>query len=418
MLSWATIESRGTVLAGVRHEQHRPPGRRSAGEQLRDLEHRHGARAVVVGAVVYRVGAGATVRPRQAVAQHRDARRLVRRRNANGVLHPLTAHHHVVREHRIMVERPGGEADVVVVGTDGDVLGAERRIGAGQDADHVARGIGRRRVDEPQRPGHGATRRAHLEASQRRDAEQARRGGRRHEQRHGRHAAHVVGDRADIRRPEAPHRCGWNDVQHHRGDPGGVPIAGERSQREEAPVAPAAPAGRHGEHDELAGGRGRVDERSTELPTVHGAHAVERRGRSAPGKRAPRAAGREGKHVGAQLQRGAIDREGSRAIDARNDHRHRLEVCSVVTTGTQAHALHLPGDVVRHLHVAQCPRLAPQHGVVGDDVEPGHEIRRCDGALGRHGGMAAGQLTHSGRGDGAGRDATADQDEREQKAKT
>ena len=83
--------------------------------------------------------ARAAVRLAQAVGQGADARDLLVRgldpRGAVGALRPRD-HHEGLQ--RVVIDRLGVEADVIVVRADGDVLALERRVGARQDRDDVA----------------------------------------------------------------------------------------------------------------------------------------------------------------------------------------------------------------------------------------------------------------------------------------
>ena len=135
------------LLAGVPDEEQRALRlHRRAGERLGDLEHRHRARAVVVGAVVDRVAAHRAQRAHRIAvdANGRDTRLHVallvgREPRAGGILRREPASR-VVEMQRVVVHRTGGaQADVIAVGADRDELAAERRIAAPQDRDDVAR---------------------------------------------------------------------------------------------------------------------------------------------------------------------------------------------------------------------------------------------------------------------------------------
>jgi hypothetical protein len=65
------------------------------------------------------------------------------------------------------------------------------------------------------------------------------------------------------------------------------------------------------------------------------------------------------------------------------DQRYRLEVGAVLSCGQEPDPLRLRGQVIRSSDVALGTRLSSQHRVVGEDVEPGHEVSGRD--LGRCG---------------------------------
>ena len=70
-------------------------------------------------------------------------------------------------------------------------------------------------------------------------------------------------------------------------------------------------------------------------------------------------------------------------IEAARDERHVLEVAAVVARRHESDLLRLGGDVRGALHVAHGSRLAPHHGVVGEDVEARHQVAGGDGGAGR-----------------------------------
>ena len=152
MLICATIESRGTVglsvnhlrsleprlLAGVPHEEQRALGALVAlGDRLGDLQQRHGARPVVVGAVHDRVEPRGPQLP-HAVHQRLDPRRLLGVRLSRRVVRAAGPHDGVVRPERVVVHR-GHDADGVVVGAERHVLAAERGIRSLHHRHHVGR---------------------------------------------------------------------------------------------------------------------------------------------------------------------------------------------------------------------------------------------------------------------------------------
>ena len=116
-------------------------------ERLGDLQHRHRAAAVVVGAVVDRIGARAAVQLVQRVDHRVDATPLGGRERLRTAVGALRLGEFVEHLERIMIDGRIGDADVVVVRADRDVLAAERRVGTGENRDDVPSRT--RLVDEP-----------------------------------------------------------------------------------------------------------------------------------------------------------------------------------------------------------------------------------------------------------------------------
>src|SRR5436190_529535 len=101
---------------------------------------------------------------------------------------------------------------------------------------------------------------------------------------------------------------------------------------------------------------------------------------------------------GRRRQGGSRERERGRRVERAGPERDRLEVRAVVSRRHQARPLDLGRDVGGALHVAGRPRLAPLHRIVGEDVEPSHQVARCDRRSRRAWAVCAGQLDLGGGG--------------------
>ena len=189
MLSCATIESRGTVGWSVNHcDPHSPFSSPVCDTKSSERARRAGAvanaSAISSSATVPEPSSSAPLLTEsgrappcarvETVAKRGDARRFGRRRAAHRVLRrPAGAATMIVRQHGVVIEHPGREADVIVVRADGDVLAAAATGSLpGRMPITLRDGIGRRRVDERDVARDDATFLADCEAVERRDAEQ------------------------------------------------------------------------------------------------------------------------------------------------------------------------------------------------------------------------------------------------------
>ena len=65
------------------------------------------------------------------------------------------------------------------------------------------------------------------------------------------------------------------------------------------------------------------------------------------------------------------------------EERDILKIASAVSARPQPHPLQLGADVGGRLHVAEGTGLPAHHGIIGQDVVPGHEVPGRDGRMGR-----------------------------------
>jgi hypothetical protein len=206
-------------------------------------------------------GARAAVSAHEAVAKHGDARGLGWRYGANRIVLALPSRDLIERQHRVVIEHSGADADVIVVRTDGDVLSAQRRVATREDPDDVARRECRGRVDERDVAPYDAALLSDREAVDRCDAEQRERriGGDQQRQRR-RRRQRIFGAHEHLRAVQALLDGGWHHVEGDRGDPCRAGVLRESSKGVEAPVgATCGGRQRNGEHDELPFGRRRRD---------------------------------------------------------------------------------------------------------------------------------------------------------------
>jgi hypothetical protein len=126
---------------------------------LCDLEHRDRTGAVVVGTVEHRVDPSRPARL-QAVEDGADLSDLLLGGRSLLALGAQGPHHGVERTQRVVVLWVGRHPDVIVVRPYGHELGAQRRITAAQDGDHVSRGRFRRALHDPQVQASGSPCRA------------------------------------------------------------------------------------------------------------------------------------------------------------------------------------------------------------------------------------------------------------------
>src|SRR5262245_12037841 len=126
------------LLAGVPDEDDRALRlHRTGRERLRDLEHRHAARAVVVRAVEDRIRTR-WVDLAEAVDDLTDLLHLRLGRWTTGIVGALRTHDRVERAQRIVIDGHVVEPDVIVVRADRNVLSLQLRIAARQNGDDVA----------------------------------------------------------------------------------------------------------------------------------------------------------------------------------------------------------------------------------------------------------------------------------------
>ena len=98
---------------------------------------------------------------------------------------------------------------------------------------------------------------------------------------------------------------------------------------------------------------------------------------------------------------GEIVREDFEERARDDDHRSRverarlewdvLEIGAAIAGGKETQPFRLGGDVVGALHIPAGPGFAPQHRIVGEDVEPGHQIGRGDRRAGGRRGVSEGK---------------------------
>jgi hypothetical protein len=252
-------------------------------------------------------------------------------------------------------------ADVVVVRAHGHVLPAQRRVAPGEHRHHVARRE-RHRLDlRREGEGDGLPGGAEPDALER-GAEQ-RLGARGREDDGGRRLGAGGAGRRVV---DELRRAG--EEAHERVEPDEHERGRLRRRRLAAQVAQRAGRERHAVDDDLAGRRvaaehGRVAERAAE----HHRRVLER------GRPDPR-----GHPVGAERHGRAADDEPRRRVDRAHLVRERLEVRAPLAGGLQPEAARLGRQVVGALDVAERPRVAPHHGVVGERVEARHQVGRGD----------------------------------------
>ncbi len=265
-----------------------------------------------------------------------------------------------------MVHRRVVEPHVIVMRADRHVLASQRGIAPGQDGDDVARGG--RRFGEAKRPLHGLPGGAGLQPLERR-AEQALRDGRgdvhvrRHHDGVGRLGSVVqrVLWFAEERPQPRRHR-----VEARDRDAGGGAIAPEqrppvhlRAGREIRPEADP-------DHDELPGGL--VGREYRAVPQGSGKddlRTVERLGGT------PRIA-RDVVVPGPE--RRAVHDDARVRVELTLHEWDVLEESPRVAPRLQSHAPHFRGHVRRRLEVVFRPRGAAHHGIVGVEVQTGHQV--------------------------------------------
>ena len=363
-------------LSHVPDEEHRPLRVLALGDEpLGDLQHRHRAGAVVVGAVVDRVRAGALAVGTAADLRQRGVdlsglrvRELPDRRVIGALLAEEVVHD-VDRVVRHRLPHP----DVVVVPAHGDVLVLERRVGAAQDRHHVprrelARHVVERHVARHLTPlGPGAERGewpAHDRLCHRARDVQI-----------GRKDRLVVEQDDRVLLLEAGHLVGRHVVACDDGDPGraGVPLVDQPTVRDAGGVPRDGP--REGQHDELAGRPVRREpaESVGKVATIDDRHAVDG------------ACARTlvtGDEVTPSAPGGPADRDARGGVDRAVHHREGLEVGAVLAGRLEAEAAHLGGDVLDPHHVPLGAEETPTHRVIREAIEPGLEVGGGDGGVG------------------------------------
>ena len=98
--------------------------------------------------------------------------------------------------------------------------------------------------------------------------------------------------------------------------------------------------------------------------------------------------------VSAELERGAVDRQGEGWVGLEPEERNDLKIGPVVAGRFQAETAKLRGDVLGGLVVAQRSRCSSPHRIMGQSVEPGLEVggrNRSLGLGGQRGGEDEGQ---------------------------
>ncbi len=237
------------LLARVPHEEDRAlrfP--RQGRDLLGDLQRRHRARAVVVGAVVHRVGPiGRGVLDPERRERRVDLGLLLGGGLSAGVVGALGPHHVVPEANRVVVDRRVAEPQVVVVRPDGDVFGAELGIAAADDPEDVARGIAQGLHAEPQVECHGDAAGSGRELGERCGEQLLRRGSTDQQERRPERALSLV------------EKGAWPSQRLEEGrgqavEPGERDRRGARHRPQTAKQAAPAQAAAYAQDDQLAAG--------------------------------------------------------------------------------------------------------------------------------------------------------------------
>ena len=284
------------------------------------------------------------------------------------------AHRVVVRANRIVIDGVMVEPDVIVVRADGHVFAAQLGVAARQNRNDVARGRGR--LGERHGAAHGLPERPGLHTVRGR-AEQGSGTGvadvdvRGQFGRIGRQRRGVLQNR--LRLPEEIERRGRKRFERDDRDAGRAAEARQDLRAIHLLRRRDVRVGVRTEDDEFSGSLLRVDHRRvgphTAVDDLRTVEAPRRHARIARDELFPWPEGR------------AFHRKGRARIELTLDERYVLEIAARVTGGLKSHPLDFRCDIRRGLEVVLAAGEAAHHGIVGIEIQAGHEICRSDCSL-------------------------------------